>query len=103
MMRRIVKLAIGKNTFEVSYTGRVGWSGMDKHLTCFTPYIDMNLSGGLSVEIFSLGEYFDINIMQRTYDRKYVDRIVELLAELGINCEMNEPEPFSISRFQLLL
>ena len=27
MMRRIVKLAIGKNTFEVSYTGRVGWSG----------------------------------------------------------------------------
>lgn len=100
MVRWIVRSAIGKNTFEVSYTGRVRWSGLDRYIVCFTPYIDMSLSGGISAEIFSLGEYFDINIMQRNNDGRYVESVLEQLEELGIHSEAEPPETFNIPGFE---
>ena len=100
MVRWIVRSAIGKNTFEVSYTGRVRWSGLDRYIRCFTPYIDLTLSGGISAEIFALGEYFDINIMQRNNDPRYVDNVLAQLKELGIHSEAEAPEPFEICGFQ---
>ena len=100
MVRWIVRSAIGKNTFEVSYTGRVRWSGLDRYIRCFTPYIDLTLSGGISAEIFALGEYFDINIMQRNSDPRYVDNILAQLEELGIHSEAETPESFELCGFQ---
>ena len=101
LMRKVVKSTIGKNTFEVSYTGRVKWNGLDKYLTCFTPYIDLELSGGLSIEIFALGEYFDINIMQRNNDDRYVNHIIKQLQDLNITVIQEEPEHFRINGFVL--
>lgn len=100
-MRSVLLDGIGTNTFEVSYTGRVPWNGLDKYITNFVPYIDMSLSGGISAEIFSLGDYFSINIMQRSEDPEYVDRIKELLDELDIDFTFEKPEYFCISDFEL--
>lgn len=92
---------IGKNTYEVSYAGCVPWSGIDRYITDFSPYIDMSLSGGISAEVFSIQDYFCINIMQRSPDSKYFDRMTDILKELSIPFTCPEPEHFEICRFQV--
>lgn len=92
---------IGQNTFEVSYTGRVPFCGLEKYITDFTPILDMSLSGGISIEIFSLGEDFCVNIMQRNDDKKYADCFVSFLNEFGIRCVSDAPEHFEINDFVL--
>ena len=101
IMNEFLLNSIGKNTFEVSYTGRVPFCGLDKYISDFTPIIDLRLSGGLSIEIFSLGEDFCVNIMQRNADGRYTDRFIEMLAEIGIKCEPSAPRHFEINDFVL--
>ena len=100
-MRKVVLDGIGDNTFEVSYTGKVAWSGLERYIENFEPYLDMTLSGGLSVEIFSVGDVFSINIMQRSGVRKYADRFEALLKENGITFEAEPPEHFKICGIEL--
>lgn len=100
-MRNALLSGIGRNTFEVSYTGRVPFCGLERYITDFTPILDMSLSGGISVEIFSLGENFCVNLMQRNRDRRYADRFAAILAEYGIHCDMDDPEHFEINDFVL--
>ena len=100
-MRREILDGIGENTFEVSYTGRVPWGGLDKYILNVMPYFDMTLSGGLSIEIFSVRDVFSVNIMQRNGDRKYAERFAALLKEFGISFEQKEPERFSVCGFQV--
>ena len=100
-MRKALLNGIGKNTFEVSYTGRVPWSGLDRYITNVAPYLDLTLSGGITAEIFSVGEIFDINIMQRNGDRRYTDRIAEELKASGVRFTAEEPEHFSLCGFRL--
>jgi hypothetical protein len=100
-MRKALLKGIGKNTFEVSYTGRVPWSGLDKYITNVVPYLDLTVSGGLSIEIFSVGDVFSINIMQRNGNRQYTDRFAALLEETGVEYTAEEPEHFQLSGFQL--
>ena len=78
-MRQVILDGIGVNTFDVSYTGRVPWSGLDRYISDVAPYFDLTLSGGLSVEIFSVGENFSINIMQRSPTPEYVERFSAML------------------------
>ena len=98
-MRAFVRHEIGRNTFEISYTGRVDFSGLDRYIADFTPIVDMSLSGGISVEIFALGDNFSINIMQRNKNTRYVDEFIRLLQEKGITCVADEPEGFEINDF----
>lgn len=100
-MKKFLIDSIGQNTFEVSYTGRAPYSGLEKYIADITPFLDMRLSGGISVEIFSVGENFSVNIMQRNGDRRYTDRFVDILAECGIQCIVDDPEYFEISDFVL--
>jgi len=100
-MRRAILDGIGKNTFEVSYTGRVPWSGLDKYITNVVPYFDMTLSGGLSIEIFSVRDIFSVNIMQRNGNRQYVERFAALLKVFGISFEEDEAERFGICGFSI--
>ena len=100
-MQKVILNGIGTNTFEVSYTGRVPWSGLDKYITNVVPYFDMTLSGGLSIEIFSVGDVFSINIMQRNGNRQYVDGFTALLEEKGVTYIAEEPEHFQMNGFQL--
>ncbi len=100
-MRQVILDGIGINTFEVSYTGRVPWSGLDRYISDVTPYFDLTLSGGLSVEIFSVGTDFSINVMQRSPVREYADRFSALLREYGIGYDAEQPEHFSLCPFQL--
>jgi hypothetical protein len=100
-MKEFVLKGIGKNTFEVSYVGRVSFGGMEKYISNFSPTLDMSLSGGISIEVFSLADYFCIHIMQRNGDTKYVDRFGSLLQENGIQCETETPDHFEISDFVL--
>ena len=100
-MKEFLLDEIGKNTFEVSYTGRVSFCGLDKYITDFTPVLDMSLSGGISIEIFSIQDDFCVNIMQRNDDVRYTKRFVELLADKGIECIADRPEHFEINNFVL--
>ena len=100
-MKKFLLNGIGQNTFEVSYTGRVPFSGLDKYICDFIPRIDMRLSGGISIEIFTVGENFCINIMQRNDDSRYTDRFAAILTENGINCVQEPPEYFEINDFIL--
>ena len=65
------------------------------------PYLDMTLSGGISVEIFSVGEVFSVNIMQRNDDSRYADAFSKLLRENGIQYTAEKPERFCLCGFQL--
>ncbi len=100
-MRQVILNGIGANTFDVSYTGRVPWSGLDRYILDVAPCFDLTLSGGLSVEIFSVGENFSINIMQRSPVTEYVDRFSALLRECGIEYIAESPEHFSLCPFHL--
>ena len=100
-MKKFLLNGIGQNTFEVSYTGRVPFSGLDKYIYDFIPILDMRLSGGISIEIFTAGENFCINIMQRNDDSRYTDRFAAILTENGINCVQEPPEYFEINDFIL--
>ena len=99
-LKERVRKGIGVNTFEVSYVGRVPWSGLDRYIRRFSPYIDLTLSGGLSLEVFSLGDYFTVTIMQGNSDDKYIKHFIELLADQGISCEQDPPEHFELSGFE---
>ena len=100
-MRQVILDGIGVNTFDVSYTGRVPWSGLDRYILDVAPHFDLTLSGGLSVEIFSVGEHFSINIMQRSPAPEYVDRFSALLRECGVEYAAEPPEHFVLCSFQL--
>lgn len=100
-MRGYLLEGIGQNTFEVSYTGRVSFCGLEKYITDFTPILDMSLSGGISIEVFSLGRDFCVNIMQRNEERSYTDCFTGLLNEYGIKCIQDAPEHFEINDFIL--
>ena len=100
-MRQVILDGIGANTFEVSYTGRVPWSGLDRYILDVAPCFDLTLSGGLSVEIFSVGRDFSVNIMQRSPVTEYVDRFSALLRECGVEYTAELPEQFSLCSFQL--
>ena len=100
-MRTEILDGIGENTFEVSYTGRVDWSGLEKHIESVVPYLDMTLSGGISAEVFSVGDVFSMNIMQRSGVREYAYRFEELLDEYGIEFKAERPEHFEICGFKL--
>ena len=100
-MRKAVLDGIGQNTYEVSYTGRVPWSSLERYIENVAPYIDITLSGGISVEIFSVGEVFSVNIMQRNDDSRYADAFSKLLRENGIQYTAEKPERFRLCGFQL--
>lgn len=100
-MRSVILDGIGQNTFEASYTGRVAWSGLDKYILNVVPYLDMTLSGGISIEIFSVNDIFSINIMQRSGNAAYADRFAGLLRENGVAYVSDPPSPFSLCGFQL--
>ena len=100
-MRTVLLDGIGRNTFEVSYTGRVPWSGLDRYIIDVSPCLDMTLSGGISAEVFSVRDKFCINIMQRSPDRSYFDCITEILKQLSVPCLCMEPTHFEICGFQL--
>lgn len=101
IMRQVVKDGIGENTFEVSYTGRVPWCGLEKHIRSAAPYIDLSLSGGLSIEIFSVGDRFDINIMQWGSSRRYFEHFCRLLSECGIKFTAKTPFSFELCGISL--
>ena len=100
-MRKAVLDGIGTNTFEVSYTGRVLWSGLDKYITNLIPYLDLTLSGGLTIEIFSVHDIFSVNIMQRSADRRYVDRFAELLEKSHLAFTEEASVHFELCGFKL--
>lgn len=100
-MQKAILDGIGTNTFEVSYTGRVPWGGMEKYITNIAPYLDMTLSGGITIEIFSVGDAFSVNIMQRSADAKYIDRFADLLKKLEVSYTAEAPEHFTLCDIQL--
>ena len=96
-MKKVILNGIGANTFEVSYTGKVPWNGLDKYIISVVPYLDLTLSGGLSVELFSHKDGFNANIMMRKNDPKYIDQICEILTESKISYERKFPKHFELS------
>ncbi len=100
-MRRVLLDGIGKNTFEVSYTGRVNWAGLDRYISYVAPFLDLTLSGGVTVEIFSCGQDFNINLMQRNEDPAIAERVKALLAENRIDCQMERTEHYEMPGFEM--
>ena len=100
-MRAAILEGIGRNTYEVSYTGRVSWSGLDRYVRNVAPYFDLTLSGGISLEIFSVHDVFSINLMQRGGGVRYAERFAALLEENGVPFESEGPSHFSLCGFTL--
>ncbi|MBR3166295.1 MAG: hypothetical protein IKF16_09030 [Lachnospiraceae bacterium] len=100
-MRRVLLDGIGNNTFEVSYTGRVNWAGLDRYISYVSPCLDLTLSGGVSVEIFSCADDFIINIMQRNEDPGIITEIRKLFEENGIVCHVEKAGHFEVAEFEM--
>ena len=74
---------------------------MDRYIRDVAPHFDLTLSGGLSIEIFSVGETFCVNIMQRSRDPEITDRFAALLSCNGISYTAEEPVHFDLCGFEL--
>ena len=75
--------------------------GLDRYILDVAPYLDLTLSGGISIEIFSVNELFSINLMQRSCDPVYAARFATLLTENGIPYVSDPPAHFSLCGFRL--
>lgn len=96
-------IAAGKHTFGVSYTGNVDWCGMEKYIRNVHAYAGENKrSGGISVEIFTIGDNFSLCLMQPGKNPKFVNELIKTFKESGINCVLDGEEHFTMPDFALV-
>ena len=101
-MRGLVEGSLKQNTFGVSYTGNISWGGMEKYIR------DMHLYAGendrhksIGVELFTLGDYFSICVMQPGKNPAFVKELMHSFASFSIDCKLMSEERFRLTDYML--
>lgn len=94
--------ALQKNTFGVSYTGNIPWSGLENYIRDAHGYAGENKrSGSISLEIFTIGEYFSLCVMQPGKNPALVQKLTEKLAEEGVECRIASEERYEMPDYEI--
>ena len=101
-MRALVAGSLAKNTFGVSYTGNIGWCGLEKYIRDVHLYAGENgRHHSLSVEVFTLGDAFSICVMQPGRSSAFVEKLIQSFARCGIECRLMSEERFHLADYKL--
>lgn len=94
--------AMQKNTFGVSYTGNIPWCGMEKYIRDAHGYAgESRPSGSISLEVFTIGEYFSLCVMQPGKNPALVQKLTEKLAEMGVECRIASEERYEMPDYEI--
>ena len=101
-MLGLVAGSLAKNTFGVSYTGNIGWGGMEKYIRDVHLYAgENNRHQTISVEVFTLGENFSICVMQPGKNPVFVQELIRCFASCDIECMLMSEERFRLADYEL--
>ena len=101
-MLGLVAGSLAKNTFGVSYTGNISWGGMDKYIRDVHLYAGENdRHESISVELFTLRDYFSICVMQPGRNPALVQKLFQSFADCGIDCKLMSEEKFHLADYLL--
>ena len=94
--------SLAAHTFGISYTGRISWGGMEKYLRNVYPYAGENrFSGRIGVEVFTMGQYFSLCVMQPGRNPAFVNELVKEFGSCGIKCTIEGEERYKLPDFML--
>lgn len=98
--------AISKNivpdTFSISYTGQIDWAGMEQYIEDVHAYAgEKKRTNSISLQIFTIGEYFSITFLQKGKGDYYVNAFVNSLVSQGIPCEIKGGAYYNLCDFYL--
>ena len=101
-MRGIVAGTLAKNTFGISYSGNIGWGGLEKYIRDLHVYAGENeRHNSLSVELFTLGDSFTISLMQPGKNPVFVQELLQTFGRYGIECRLMSEGRFQLADYQL--
>ena len=101
-MRGLVAGSLKQNTFGVSYTGNIGWGGMEKYIRDVHLYAGENdRHKSIGVELFTLGDNFSICVMQPGKNPAFVQELMHSFASCGIDCKLMSEERFQLADYKL--
>ena len=101
-MLGLVAGSLAKNTFGVSYTGNIGWGGLEKYIRDVHLYAGENhRHGSLSVELFTLGDAFSLCVMQPGKNPAFIQELTRCFALHGIDCRLMSEERFHLADYDL--
>lgn len=75
-----------KDTYTISYAGKVNWGGMSPYIQAMYPITE----GHLMIEIISFEDVFCISFMALGNDKKYIEGFLNVLDEEGIPYQVGE-------------
>ncbi len=89
VMPGLAAKALLGHTFGVSYTGNIPWGGLEQYIRDAHGYAGENKrSGTLSIEVFTVGDYFSLCVMQPGKNPALVDTFMQQLAGEGVSCRI---------------
>lgn len=101
-MRALVTAPLAESTFGVSYTGNISWGGMEKYIRDLHVYAgENNHSKSLVVEVFTLGDYFSICVMQPGKYPIFVQNLIQSFADCGIECRLMSEARFHLADYEI--
>lgn len=101
-MRGLVSGSLAENTFGVSYTGNISWGGMEKYIRDLHLYAGENdRSKSLGVELFTLGDYFCICVMQPGKYPVFVQSLIQSFTSCGIECRLMSEARFHLADYEI--
>ena len=102
MMIGVVGGTLEKNTFGISYTGRVSLDGMERYIHTIIAYAGENrFAGKIGTEIFCVGDHFSINLMQPGKNPAFKDAVVKAFKDCNISCELLGEGRYSLADMKL--
>lgn len=75
-----------KDTYTISYAGKVDWGGMSPYIRAMNPLTE----GHLMIEIIAIEDKFCISFMVLGNDKKYIEGFLNVLDEEGIPYQVGE-------------
>lgn len=101
-MRGAVAGSLAKTTFGVSYTGNISWDGMEKYIRDLHTYAGENeRHQTISVELFTLGDYFSICFMQPGKNPVIVKELIHAFESNDIDCKLMSEGRFQLPDYKL--
>ena len=101
-MQGVVGSTMSTNTFAISYTGNFPWNGLDKYISNVYAYVgEMERENGIGLEVFVIGDYFSITMMQAGKNPLMVDGIIKAFADRGVTCALVREGTYRLCDYKL--
>ncbi len=95
--------SLNRHTFGNSYTGNVSWNGMERYLRNVYIYAGENhFSGAIGVEVFTVGEFFSLCVMQPGKNPAFVNAMIQEFDQCNIRCAIEGEERYILADFMIL-